>query len=125
MNIAAIDKQGIAPLQSELKRIAELQSIDEVMAEAGHLRRLGIVALGNFSISQDEKQSDRYAAHLSQGGMGLPEKDYFFASDEDSVKTREAYREFIKKIFILAGDSSIIAAANAELVFGLETKLAK
>lgn len=66
MNTAAINKQGIAPLQSELERIANLQSIDEVMAEAGHLRRLGIVALGNFSISQDEKQSDRYAALIAR-----------------------------------------------------------
>jgi putative endopeptidase len=122
---AAIDKQGIAPLQSELDRIAKIQSADDLLADAGHLRRLGIDALCSFGVSQDEKQSDRYAAHLSQGGMGLPERDYYLGADADSVRIREAYRTFLSKIFTLAGDSSQTAAENANTVLRLETKLAE
>ncbi|HEY2759201.1 MAG TPA: M13 family metallopeptidase, partial [Pirellulales bacterium] len=122
---AAIDRAGMAPLRSEFDRIAKLQSIDDVIAEAGHLHSLGVSALCDFSISQDEKQSDRYAAHLSQGGMGLPEKDYYLGADADSVRIRGAYRDFVKNLFSLAGAESQVAAANAETVIRLETKLAE
>jgi len=121
----AIDKQGIAPLQSELDRIAKIQSTDDLLSEAGHLRRIGIDALCSFSILQDEKQSDRYAAHLSQGGMGLPERDYYLGDDADSVRIRDTYRKFIVKIFALSGDSPTTAANNANVLLRLETKLAQ
>jgi putative endopeptidase len=124
MDQTVINQQGIAPLKSELDRIAAIQSVDDVMATAGHLRRLGIDALCNFGISQDEKQSDRYATHLEQGGLGLPEKDYYLGKDADSESVRQAYREFIQKIFTLAGDSPETAKAAAAKVLRLETKLA-
>jgi putative endopeptidase len=122
---AAIDSAGIVPLEPEFDRIAKLKSIDDVVAEAGHLHSLGVSALCDFSIAQDEKQSDRYAAHLSQGGMGLPERDYYLGTDADSVRIRGAYQDFVKKLFTLAGDAPKVAAANADTVLRLETKLAE
>jgi putative endopeptidase len=121
----AIDQQGVMPLQPELDRIAAIASIEELAAEAGHLRKLGIDALFDFSISQDEKKSDRYAAHLTQGGMGLPERDYYLAADEDSVHIRAAYQDYIKKVFSLGGDSDAVSAAATEAVIRLEAKLAE
>ena len=62
---------------------------------------------------------------VSQGGMGLPEKDYYLGADADSVRIRDAYKDFVKKLFTLAGDAPKVAAANADTVIRLETKLAE
>jgi putative endopeptidase len=122
---AQLEKEGASPLAGELERIANINGRDELVAELGHLREEGTGALFGFFVSQDEKQSDRYAAHLRQGGLGLPERDYYLGSTEDSKRMRAQYREHVAKMLTLLGDTSEAAEKGADVVLGIETRLAE
>ncbi len=125
MDEAKLEQQGFSPLAGEFERIANTNSRDELVAEIGRLRAGGTSALFGFSVSQDEKQSDRYAAHLRQGGLGLPERDYYLGSTEDSKRVREQYRQHVATMLGLLGDSPQSAAMAADTVLRLETRLAE
>jgi putative endopeptidase len=122
---ARLEKEGASPLAAELQRIANIKGRDELVVELGRLRVVGTGALFGFFVSQDEKQSDRYAAHLRQGGLGLPERDYYVGSTEDSKRIRAQYREHVAKMLALLGDSSEAAEKGADVVLGIETRLAE
>ena len=79
----------------------------------------------HFSVDQDEKQSTRYAIQFGQGGLGLPERDYYLGDSDDSKRIRTAYQEHVAKMLELLGDSPKDAAAGAETVLKIETKLAE
>jgi putative endopeptidase len=128
--ITAMDEQkleqlGISPLRGDLDKIAKVNSRDELIALVGHLHAVGSYPLFSLSVDQDEKQSTRYAAHLSQGGMGLPERDYYLGTSDDSRRIRTQYREHVATMLELLGDSPEAAAAGADTVLKIETRLAE
>jgi len=82
-------------------------------------------ALFGFSVGPDEKQSDRYAAYLHQGGLGLPERGYYLGATDDSKRIRAQYLEHVAKMLALLGDSPQSASAGAEAVLAIETRLAE
>ena len=124
MDSATNAKQGFKPLKDEFERIEAVQSRESLLVEIPRLQYLGVNALCAVGISQDEKRSDRYAVHLYQGGLGMPNRDYYFDTDDRSQMLRREYVKHVSKMFQLLGDDSTRANANARVVMALETELA-
>jgi len=124
MDQAAIDAAGAAPLAPEFKRIDELKTPADVVAEMGHLKSLGLDAGFRFLSDVDDKDSSREIAEFRQGGLGLPDRDDYFRDDEKSKATRSQYLEHIRKMFVLLGDEEESARMEATAVIRLETGLA-
>ena len=82
-------------------------------------------ALFRFEVGADEKDSETDIAQLGQGGLGLPDRDYYLLEDEKSKNIRAAYEDHIGKMFVLLGDKPDVAAAEAKSVLNFETELAK
>ena len=89
-----------------MQRIAFLLSPKDILHEVALEYNLGISALVNFYANQDDKNSEQVVAHFDQGGLGLPNKDYYTKKDSATVSIRNAYLSYIAKIFTLSGDSA-------------------
>ncbi len=125
MNLPEREKQGIAPLKDELEQIAKINSVGDLLNAMGHFRAQGMPLIFSFSVDQDEKHGTRYAAHLWQGGLGLPERGYYLGTTEDSKSIRTKYREHVTTMLSLLGDTPETAAAGADAVLRIETALAE
>jgi len=125
MDEAAVDKLGIAPLQPVLAKIDGLTDKAKLASLIAELHRDGTEALFGFSVGQDAKNAEVEIAIASQGGMGLPDRDYYLKTDAESVKLRNDYQAHIAKMLVLAGESDVDAAAHAKTVLAFETALAK
>jgi len=125
MDSVKIDKDGFNPLKAELEQI-------DAMASVADIQKLIIQqhASGNFPLfymfsSPDEKNSNQVIAATHQGGLGLPDRDYYLGEDNRSKEIRESYVKHIAKMFALAGTESTQAAKDADAVMKIETELAK
>ncbi|HTX36950.1 MAG TPA: M13 family metallopeptidase [Bryobacteraceae bacterium] len=125
MDTAAIEKRGLKPIQDELARIDAMATEADVGAELVRLHLMGIPVLFNFGAQPDAKDSNKTIATLGQGGLSLPDRDYYLKTDPKSVETRARFVAHMKKMFELAGDSPDAAAAKAATVLDFETTLAK
>ncbi len=125
MDEARLEADGIKPLATDLERIGKIASRDQLIAEIGRLGIDGVPALFAFYVSPDEKQSDRYAAHLRQGGLGLPERDYYVGTTDDSKRIRAQYVEHVAAMLRLLGDEPQAARQAADTVLKIETQLAE
>ncbi len=125
MDTDSIEKQGATPLASMMKRIDGIKTTDELVAVVARLRVDGVHAMFDFWVDQDEKHSEQYAAHMGQGGMGLPDRDYYVGKSEDSNRVRKLYRKHVAKMFELLGDSEKKATAEVNTVLRIETRLAE
>lgn len=124
MDTSAIEAAGTKPIEPELARIAALQNTAELQAAVARLQRQGVQALFRFNANQDAKDSTQIIAIAGQGGLGLPDRDYYTREDEKSAKLREAYAKHVARMFELLGDSTEKAAAEAKTVVSIETALA-
>ncbi|HUP59962.1 MAG TPA: M13 family metallopeptidase [Thermoanaerobaculia bacterium] len=125
MNETAIEAQGAAPIQPMLDRIDALASSRDAAAEIHRQQQLGVTPLFRFSAQNDFRNSKFVIAAVAQAGLGLPDRDYYLRDDEKFKTTRRQYVEHIAKMFELAGIAPARAAADAERVLALETKLAQ
>jgi putative endopeptidase len=125
MDEAAVNAAGAAPLRAELDLIAAIKTPADVMAEIAHLQSIGCPVGFAFFSSADAKNSDMEIAQLRQGGLGLPNRDYYINDDDKSKKVREQYVEHVSKTLQLLGDDPAAADAGAKSVLALETELAK
>ncbi len=125
MDVDAINKAGLAPLQPELDRIAALKSIAELPAEVGHLQTIGVNAFFGMGSNQDFADADSVISFYGAGGLGLPERDYYTRTDAKSVEQRTQYLDHVAKIFTLAGEPEAQAHKDADVVLAIETRLAK
>src|SRR5450432_4031425 len=125
VDTAATDKKGIAPVKPELDRIAAMESKPEVIGEIIRLHRMGIGVIFTFGARADAKDSNRTIAGLAQGGLSLPDREYYLKTDPKSVETRTAFVEHMKRMFQLAGDSAETSTVKAQMAIDLETILAK
>jgi predicted metalloendopeptidase len=121
---AAINAAGLAPLQGRFDLIAAAKTPADIFRTMAALHKDGARAGFGFFAGSDAKNSNVQIANLRQGGLGLPDRDYYFTDDEKSKKLREQYVEHIGKMFELAGDAPAAAAAGAQAVMKLETTLA-
>jgi len=119
----AIDAKGIDPLKPELERIANLKS----KAELGDVAA-GMIddnVLFRFDSIQDFRDASQQIANADQGGLGLPDRDYYVKDDAKSVELRKQYQAPMRKMFELLGDQPETAAAEAQTVMRIESALAK
>jgi len=125
MDVKAIDAQGLKPLQPELDRIAAMKNTRDLSVEIARLHRMAVGVLFSFSSSQDLKDSSAVIGWADQGGLGLPERDFYFRGDARSVETRKEYLAHLTRILEFTGLSAAAAAKQAQDVFDLETAMAK
>lgn len=125
MDTVGIEKAGISPLKAELDKIAALQTPKDVMAQAAHMHTYGVGVFFGEGVSQDAMNSEVMAYYMSQGGLGLPNRDYYFNTDERTTKIRNEYPKYIAKAFGLMGVDSTTANAKAKAIVAMETKLAQ
>ncbi len=125
MDEAAVEKAGLAPLADELAAIDKVASPSQLAAAMGHLSTLAIGMPIDVEIGQDARKAERYVPQISQGGLGLPNRDYFLVADDAKFKiARQQYVVYMARLLQLSrapGD----ATASAEAVLALETALAK
>jgi putative endopeptidase len=122
MDTERLDQLGMSPLEAELALIDAIADKDELSAYFAHCGLIGAGGPFSLYITVDSKDSSRYAAHLWQSGLGLPDRDYYFKDDDRSVELRRAYVDHIAKMFELAGFDN--PADSAQMVMALETELA-
>jgi endothelin-converting enzyme/putative endopeptidase len=125
MDESTIDRLGVKPLDPELKRIDAIQSKDQIANELVRLHPIGVGALFNFSSTPDAKNSTQMIADADQGGLGLPDRDYYLKEDPKSVKLRDQYVAHVQKMLELAGESPAQAAKDSQAILRIETELAK
>jgi len=125
MDTAQVEREGAKPLEPEFDRIAKIHDLVSLREEVARLEGYGANVLFRFSSQQDRKDSTQVIAGASQGGMGLPDRDYYFREDEKYQKIHDAYVKHIGAMLALVGDNATQAAAEAQTVMGLETKLAQ
>jgi putative endopeptidase len=125
MDTDAIDKKGLAPIQPELDRIAALHSKQDLPALLAHLHRINLDVFFDYGSQQDFKDATREIAAIDQGGLGLPEKDYYLRTDDKSVELRNQYVAHLANMLKLLGDPPDTAQAEAQKIMDLETSLAK
>ena len=125
MDEAAIDFDGLEPLSHFFGRIRTIGSPKEVVWTIALLQALGLNVGFHFDVQIDDKNATAMVAGFSQGGLGLPERDYYFRAGKDSEEIRAAYVAHIAKMFELAGDTPAWSKAAADSIMALETKLAK
>ncbi|MCU1234094.1 MAG: Endothelin-converting enzyme 1, partial [Candidatus Solibacter sp.] len=125
MDEAGIEKRGLEPIRAEGDRIRNLADKGELAAEIAHLHRIGVPTLFEFSSGQDFKDSTLVVAQLDQGGLGLPDRDYYLKDDPKSLELRQKYQAHVQRMFELAGRSPEQAKSMAETVMRVETALAK
>ncbi|HNP48556.1 MAG TPA: M13 family metallopeptidase [Bacteroidia bacterium] len=125
MDSATIEKLGIEPLKAEFEKINNLKNIQDVVnLIADYQVNIGS-PLFSPAIYQDEKNSERYALHFYQGGIGLPDRDYYFNTDSRTANIRKEYVLHLSRMFGLLGEDGVTANRSAAAVMKLETELAK
>jgi len=124
MDTASIDKRGYEPLKPLLAKINSVKDYKELVKLAADGFKNGEGFLLGFSISPDDKMSNRNAAHFDQTGMTLPEKGYYLKTDSSSVKIRNAYVKYVAKLFTMTGVDAKTADAKAASILKLETEIA-
>ena len=125
MDTAAIEKIGINAIKSELDAIGNLSSIEDVQKYIAAMHKSGISPLFYVFSEADQQNSSMTIANLYQGGLGLPDVDYYINDDESSKKLRSEYVNHLTQMFILAGNNNQEAKDKAYVVLNLETQLAE
>lgn len=125
MDSVAINKLGITPLKNEITKIDGIKDVAGLLQTFAYFHTTGTAPAFNFYVGQDDKISSKNALFLSQGGLGLGQRSYYFDMDADTKKIRDEYVKHVAKIFELSGINKAIATSNSEIVMKMETELAK
>jgi putative endopeptidase len=124
MDEKQVNAAGAKPLDAEFARIGGIRNVGELQAEVARLQGMGVGALFEFSSTQDEKNSTQVIGGADQGGLGMPDRDYYTKTDDKSKQLRQQYQEHVAKMLALAGDDDTKASSEAKAVVELESKLA-
>ena len=119
------NKLGLNALQPELDQIAAINDKASLAKAVAKIHMVSGAPLFNFYVGQDDKQSDKYAIFISQGGLSLPDRTYYVDSDDRALKIREKFPVHLKNMFQLMGNDEKKAAGSASSFMNLETTLAK
>jgi putative endopeptidase len=126
MNTDLVEQKGLKPLEPAFKQIATLNNVHELAVMASKLEAEGSsMPLFNFGVEQDDKDSSKQIAGVFQGGLSLPDRDYYIVDNKHFAEIRQQYVEHVTKMFVLAGDTPEKAAREAAAVLEIETALAK
>ncbi len=119
------ERAGLTPLQPQLAQIDAIKNVNDVLDVAFALRPLGVGAFFDVGVGQDEKQSDLMSVHISQGGLGLPERDFYFNPEAGTAKIRKEYVAHMARMLKMLGRTEREAKSAAEKIMKFETALAK
>jgi endothelin-converting enzyme/putative endopeptidase len=124
MDEKAVEAKGLAPLKPELDRIAAIKDKAALISELAHLDMVGGTSLFSFYSNSDLHNADQVIANIDQGGLSLPDRDYYIKDDADKVEMRKHLVEYATQVFTLAGQPAKEAAHSADTVLTVETLLA-
>src|SRR5258706_1421497 len=131
MDESAVEKRGVSPIQPELNAIAQIKSSKDLTSEVARLHFTYFRYTYNSSMlfsagsTQDPDDSEQVIADVDQGGLGMPDRDYYIKDDPKSKETRERYLQHLQKVLELIGDTPAVAKKNADTVMRMETAMAK
>jgi putative endopeptidase len=125
MDEEAIQKKGIGPLVPEFDRISAIKSTNDLAPLLGHFSLESVNAFFGVGVQQDAKDSTQQIAAVGQGGLGLPDRDFYFREDAKSAEIRRQYVQHAQKMFQLFGEKPEDAAIHAQTIMRMETALAK
>ena len=125
MDENGIEEKGTAPLAPELERISALKNKTSLTPLLAHYSLIGVNAFFGFGVEQDAKDSTQQIAVVGQGGLGLPDRDFYFRDDPKSVEIRRQYVRHMQRMFQLFGENEADAAADAQTTMQMETALAR
>jgi putative endopeptidase len=125
MDVAKADTLGVHPLDAELARIDAIHSTSDVLDTVFAFKPIGVGGLFRIGVGQDDKDSATMAVHVYQGGLGLPERDFYFNPEAGVAKLRAAYVDHVARTFVLIGRDPAVAKDAATKVMAFETSLAQ
>ena len=123
MDTAAIEAKGLTPLQRWMTEIRSVRTKKDLVSLYSNADRMGVAIPFRMFVGQDRKASDRYALNVTQGGIGMPDRDYYLSNDPKLADTRTKYLQHLTNMLTLAGEPN--AAARAKAVVDFETKVAQ
>ncbi|KND49619.1 MAG: putative endopeptidase [Parcubacteria bacterium C7867-008] len=118
----ALDIKPVEPFQRMIESIQNKKDLQIVLAK---LDKIGVAGIWDIGIDQDAKNSDRYALYVGQGGLGMPERDYYLKNDPESLRVRTEYRIHVAKVFKMIGRSTAESEKDTETLLRIETQLAR
>lgn len=124
MDSTTIDKAGITPLNDIITRINNIKDVNELVDEIAKEQTEGASPVFGFGVSPDDKNVTKEICQFGQGGIGMPDRDYYFDKDERTSKIREAYQQYIPKMLAMMGEDSNAAKKNGAAIYNLEKALA-
>ena len=124
MDSAKIETDGLKPLQPWLDKINAINDTRSLVATVAELKKIGSSTLFSDYVTQDDKNSEVMTYKLWQGGLGLPEREYYFKADSVTVNIRNEYLKYIVTMLTMAGEETALARTAAKNILALETKLA-
>jgi putative endopeptidase len=124
MDSDAVERAGYTPLQPWLRQIDSLTDSRSIMRFEATRQKENQSYLLALSVGADQKNSKINIANFGQTGLGLPDRDYYFKSDSATLAVQKAYKKYIRKIFMLAGDDSLKASRKCDAIYGLEKEMA-
>jgi putative endopeptidase len=125
MDSTAADRAGVTPVEPTLKAIAAINSRASLLSTAARLQTNGTNVLFRFGPEVNSHDANHYIAAFYQGGLGLPDRDYYTKAGASADSTRRAYVAHVAKLFTLSGESAADARRDADRVMALETEMAK
>ncbi|RYY36817.1 MAG: M13 family peptidase [Sphingobacteriaceae bacterium] len=125
MDTAAMEKLGYEPVKPLLNKIKAVKNYKELLSLSADGYKDGEGFLIGFYVSPDDRNSGKNVAHFDQGGLNLPERDYYLSSDTSKVALRKAYVKYIATLFTYVGETPANAAKKADNVLKIETEIAK
>lgn len=125
MDSVSIEKNGLAPLQPLLNKIDSIQDVPSLLQVCAILKKNGSSTLFSDYVGQDAKNSDKMVYQLNQGGIGLPEREYYFKTDSSTTRIQTAYKQYIQNILTMSGMPATEASTSATAIYTMETELAR
>ncbi len=124
MDNATLEKQHLDPIKGELKMIDNISSDSDLQSVSTQMMEYSLDPFFSIYAAPDKKNSKIMIATLTQGGLGLPDRDFYFRQDNESIKIRDQYLTHVTRMFVFLGDSPEVAENNARTVMRIETRLA-
>ncbi len=125
MDVATINQRGYQPVKPILARIDAINSVPLLLQFVASEIKSGDRSIIGFGIGADNKNSSINIAHAYQGGIGLPDRDYYFKTDSPTLKVQQAYKEYMRTLFLLTGSSPEAATKDAAIAYAIEKQIAE
>lgn len=125
MDSTKIESDGLKPIQPWIDKVNAINDAKSLVATVAELKKMGSSTLFSNFVTQDDKNSEMMTCKLWQGGLGLPEREYYFKTDSVTVYIRNEYLKYLANVLMMAGDDSVASVMTAKNILSLETKLAQ